>query len=164
LGPNWRDGTTEEGAYDVFFEALGASKRYKAMYRLRKVDQLRFAYGLFGLSDHADGLWLLSNAVAKDYSILEDYDHRKLKDGNLFADLDRESRQKASFERLVAISEQAIRLNPKLRGADLAAFLFNQGIGTEELFGNYEERDYTTAVYHVLGLPDRRSNAKTKRD
>ncbi|MDI9639414.1 three-Cys-motif partner protein TcmP [Kamptonema cortianum] len=160
LGSTWQKGTTEDGAFNSFFDALGERKRFKGMYRLRKLEQLRVAYGIFGLSDHADGIWLLSNAVAKDYGLLKDFDYQKEKETSLFADDERESRQRASFERLVKIAETTIRQNPSLRGADLASHLFNHGIGINELFGNYEERDFTTAVYHVLGLPGRRPHAQ----
>ena len=162
LGSNWHAGTTEDGAFNSFFEALGEEKRFKGMYRLRKLEPLRFAYGIFGLSDHADGIWLLSNAVAKDYGLLEDFDYRKEKETNLFAEDDRESRQRISFESLVRLAESTIRQNPSLRGGDLASHLFDHGIGVDVLFGNYEERDFTSAVYHVLGLPDRRPRAKAK--
>lgn len=164
LGSDWQSGTTEDGAFNSFFAALGDKKRFKGMYRLRKLEPLRYAYGIFGLSDHADGIWLLSNAVAKDYGVLEDFDYRKEKETSLFAEDDRESRQRASFENLVAIAEATIRQNPSLRGADLASHLFDHGIGLEELFGKYQERDFTTAAYHVLGLPDRRPRAKAKRN
>ncbi|HWD41305.1 MAG TPA: three-Cys-motif partner protein TcmP [Fimbriimonas sp.] len=164
LGKHWQLGKTEEGAFNSFFDALGEEKRFKGMYRLRKAEPLRYAYGIFGLSDHADGFWLLSNAVAKDYGVLEDFDYRKEKGTSLFADDERQIRQRASFETLVRIAESTIRDLPELRGADLASHLFDLGIGIKELFGMYEERDYTTAVYHVLGLPDRRPRAKAKRD
>lgn len=164
LGSRWQEGTTEDGAFNSFFDALGNQKRFKGMYRLRKLEPLRFAYGIFGLSDHADGIWLLSNAVAKDYGLLKDFDYQREKETSLFAEDERESRQRASFESLVKIAETTIRQNPKLRGADLASYLFDHGIGVNELFGNYEERDFTTAVYHVLGLPDKRPHAKAKRN
>lgn len=164
LGNDWQSGTTEDGAFNSFFGALGDKKRFKGMYRLRKMEPLRYAYGIFGMSDHADGIWLLSNAVAKDYGALEDFDYRKEKETSLFAEDERESRQRASFESLVKIAETTIRQNPSLRGAALASHLFDRGIGVDELFGNYVERDFTTAVYHVLLLPDRRPRAKTKRN
>ena len=62
----------------------------------------------------------------------------------------------------IEIAEPTIQRNPSLRGAALASCLFDQGLGMEELFGMYEERDFTTAAYHVLGLPDRRPRAKAK--
>lgn len=164
LGSNWRNCMTEEGAFNTFFEVLGGQKRFKGLYRLRKKNPLKNAYGIFGLSDHADGYWLLSNAVAKDYGILNDFDHQRHRQNNLFADEERESHQQASFQILVDIAKSTIIANPKLRGAKLASFLFKNGIGVEELFGQYVERDYTSAVYEVLGLPDKRTHAKTKYD
>ena len=164
LGSRWQEGTTEDGAFNSFFDALGDQKRFKGMYRLRKLEPLRYAYGIFGLSDHAHGIWLLSSAVAKDYGALKDFDFRKEKETSLFAEDERESRQRASFDALVKIAETTIRQNQSLRGADLASHLFDHGIGVDELFGKYEERDFTTAVYHVLGFPDRRPRAKAKRN
>lgn len=159
LGSRWQEGMTEDGAFDSFFDALGNKKRFKGMYRLRKLESLRFAYGIFGLSDHPDGIWLLSNAVAKDYGLLKDFDYRKEKATSLFAEEARESRERNSFKSLVEIAETTIRQNPHLRGANLASHLFDNGIGLADLFGNYEERDFTAAVRHVLGLPDRKHRA-----
>lgn len=164
MGNQWKDGNSEEGAFNSFFAALGNHKRFKGMYRLRKLEPLRYAYGIFGLSDHPDGYWLLSNAVAKDNGLLADFDYRKDKETSLFADSDREDKQQEAFDLLVNLSAPTIRENTGLRGADLASYLFDEGIGVEELFGKFEERDFTTAVYHVLGLPDRRGHAKAKRD
>lgn len=164
LGEEWRDGTTEDGAFNSFLGALGSKKRFKGMYRLRKLEPLRYAYGIFGLSDHADGYWLLSNAVAKDCGILKDFDFQKEKETSLFAEDESDARQRDSFESLVKIAEQTIRQHPKLVGARLAAHLFDHGIGVEELFGKYVERDFTDAARHVLGLPNGRSRAKTKRN
>jgi len=164
LGPHWREGVTEEGSFNSFFAALGEEKRFRGMYRLRKMEPLRFAYGIFGMSDHPDGFWLLSSAVAKDYSVLEDFDYRRVKDISLFAGADREDKQQRAFDLLVAFAGPTIRAHTELRGGALASFLFDHGIGVQELFGNYEERDFTTAVYQVLGLPDRRPHAKTKLD
>ncbi len=159
LGVSWQAGKSEDGAYRAFFEGLGDHKRFKGLYRLRKQAQRRDAYGIFGLSDHSDGYWLLSNAVAKDFGALRDFDLSKLKTTNLFAELEREDEEAVAFESLTTLAAPIIRANPSLRGARLASTLFDQGIGITELFGRFTERDFTTAAYHILGIPDRRSRA-----
>lgn len=162
LGPDWRSGASEDGAVETFLAALGDRKKFKGMYRLRKKEMNRYAYGIFGLSDHVDGYWLLSNAVAKDYGALKDYDYTKEQQENLFAEEERDEEQREAFEMLIEISRETILRHQKLRGAELATHLFSHGIGVQELFGAFEESDFTSASYHVLQIPDRRKGAKTK--
>ena len=63
---------------------------------------------------------------------------------------------------MLAPSPKGVRTGAVFLTPFLDPYLFDQGVGVAELFGRYEERDFTTAALHMLGLPDRKPRAKAK--
>jgi three-Cys-motif partner protein len=161
LGAKWREASTIERAYEVFFAEITTLKQFAALYRLRKQEPKSDAYGVFGLSDSPDGFWLLSDAVAKDWGTLKEFDASKASD-TLFTAVDREEEETESFEQLVELVRPIVLESSSLRSDPLGIEMFRRGVGIQEAFGRYTGPDFTNAALKVLGRPLRKKrNAKT---
>jgi three-Cys-motif partner protein len=145
LGPHWREGTTEMEAYRLFLDEIGGCKRYLGMYPLRKKETQHRAYAVFGASDSEHGFHLLSDAVARDWGALEDFDFSR-KERTLFSDVEKEDEQRADFERLVELVQPIVQRDPTLTGQKLALALYRSLRKLDAVFGRYKESDYTKAA------------------
>jgi hypothetical protein len=116
------------------------------MYRLEKKDEQRIAYGVFGMSGHINGYWLLSDAVARDHSRLANF---KRKDGqeNLFADDPEYNDDLKRFNRLLEVSRPIIAANPASKGKSLGRSVLRAY--QDEFFGQYSEKDYNRAIREI---------------
>jgi three-Cys-motif partner protein len=156
LGDKWTSAKTEDEAYRIFTEAIAKFKRYSGLYRLRKQARKKSAYGIFGLSDSPHGIWLLSEAAAKDNGILKDYDGSRQTE-NLFTQLDAEAEEQQALEDLISICRPLVEKDPTLRGAVLGIATFSSGL--VETFGKYVAADYTRAAKTILAEQSRSTHA-----
>jgi three-Cys-motif partner protein len=145
LGPRWRGGTTEMDAYRVFLDEIGRCKRYLGLYPLRKKETRHRAYAVFGASDSEHGFHLLSDAVARDWGALKDFDFSR-KERNLFSDIKKEDEQRADFERLIELVQPIVQRDWTLTGQKLALAVYRSAAKLDDLFGRYIESDYTKAA------------------
>ncbi len=56
LGQHWREANTEAKAIEIFLKEIEPLKSFAGLYMLRKIDVVRFAYGIFGLSASATAI------------------------------------------------------------------------------------------------------------
>lgn len=140
LGDNWEEAFTEEGAIEVFWDEISQMKRYCGIYQLRKKLKKYNAYAIFGLSDHPNGFYLLSDAVAKDYEELERHEV-ELYGGNLYEEEERDG----DMQKLVDILSPFTNSCEKIIGRSLALAAIEGGYAYD-LFGLYTERDYNRAA------------------
>jgi three-Cys-motif partner protein len=145
LGPHWREATTEAEAYRVLLNEISGRKRFVGLYPLRKKETLHRAYAVFGASDSEHGFHLLSDAVARDWGALADFDFSR-KEPTLFSDIDKEDEQQADFDRLVELVQPVLQREPTLTGQKLALALYRHLPRLDAVFGRYKESDYTKAA------------------
>lgn len=139
LGPGWRTATSEDAAYNVFFEQIRGLKKYACLYRLRKQERKRDAYGIFALSDSPHGLWLMSDAVARDWGTL--LHAQAAGQASLFE----AEEHSDNLDELVKLCNEAVPDCSRLRSQELAVELVKRGYA-DEIFGRYRERDFTEAL------------------
>ena len=149
LGSEWRDATTESTAYKTFFKAISGKKQYSAIYRLRKQEPKKLAYGIFAMSDSVHGLWLMSDAVAKDWGVLKSHDQAK-QEPSLFAEIEEEDQTAAFVEALIAVCRPVLAQNPKLRGAELGIAVMKNPQSLPKVYGRYTGSDFSKAARAIL--------------
>lgn len=145
LGPHWREATSEADACRLFLDAIRGCKRYTGLYLLRKKETQRRAYAVFGASDSEHGFHPLSDAVARDWGALQDFDFSR-KEHHLFSELEKEAEQQADFERLVGWVRPIVQQTPGLTGQKLALAVYRSLPDLGAVFGRYKESDYTKAA------------------
>ncbi len=150
LGPNWEVAITEDGAFRVFFNAIANMKKFSGFYALRKQEPKKNAYGIFGLSDSAHGISLLSDAVAKDWGLLKDFDgHNQTPD--MFAEDDLAE----AFDKLVGMCLPIVRSNPGITSEILSIKIFETDRGST-MFGEYKTSDFTKALRKIRAESERK--------
>ncbi|MGV3617850.1 MAG: three-Cys-motif partner protein TcmP [Fimbriimonas sp.] len=147
LGDAWTSAVTEDAAYQVFMQVLRGRKRFGGLYRLRKQEPKKCAYGIFGLSDSAHGMWLLSEAIAKDWGVLKGYDASR-RTPSLFDDVEAEQESEEALSALVSVCKPFIERDASLRGDDLGIEVFKSGF--VDTFGKYVAADYTRAAKLII--------------
>jgi len=145
LGWRWREATTETDACRIFLDEIRGHKRYVDLYPLRKKETQHRAYAVSGGSDSEHGFHLLSDAVARDWGALEDFDFSR-KTRTLLSDLEKEDHQRADFERLVELVRPVVQRQPELTGQKLAVALYRGLPRLDSVFGRYKESDFTKAA------------------
>ena len=145
MGPRWEEACTEQGAFDTFLREIAPCKRYIGLYQLRKQQTQHKAYGIFGASDSVHGYVLLSDAVARDWGQLKDYDIER-SERNLFSDIEREVEQQVAFDQLVEMVRPLVRRDVGLKGQPLARKLYSSGVDLGHAFGRYTESDFNHAA------------------
>jgi three-Cys-motif partner protein len=119
IGPQWRQAATETAAYSLFLNEISRCKRFVGMYPLRKQATQHRAYAVFGASDSEHGFHLLSDAIARDWGALKDFDFSR-QARTLFSDIEKEDEQQVAFERLIELVQPLIARGPTLTGQKLA--------------------------------------------
>jgi three-Cys-motif partner protein len=145
LGPYWQQATTEMAAYDLFLDEIGGCKRFVGLYPLRKQETHHRAYAVFGASDSEHGFHLLSDAIARDWGALKDFDFSR-QGPTLFSDMEQEDEQQAAFERLRELVQPLVARDSSLTGQKLALALYRSLPKLDSVFGRYIESDYTKAA------------------
>ncbi|MFN3653016.1 MAG: three-Cys-motif partner protein TcmP [Armatimonadota bacterium] len=148
LGDRWREVDSEIDAHRLFIQELSGLKRFTGLYPLRKKQTLHRAYAIFGASDSVHGFHLLSDAVARDWGALKDFDFAR-KPATLFSELDPEDEQQEEFDRLVQLVRPILLHQPELSGQKLALALYRSLQSPGSIFGQFVERDFTRAAQSV---------------
>jgi three-Cys-motif partner protein len=140
-GSGWNELKTESEIYDRFVTSLreGATGKYVGLYKLEKRDQRRVAYGIFGVSEHLNGYWLLSDAVARDFSRLSEFKTAKTQN-QLFADDPEYNEELKRHQLLTDLARPIISGAPDLTAKELGKQLLERN--RDQLFGQFAERDF----------------------
>jgi three-Cys-motif partner protein len=149
LGSEWRGATTEDAAYKTFFKAIGGKKHYNAIHRLRKQEPKKLAYGIFAMSDSVHGMWLMSEAVAKDWGVLKTFDQAN-RELNLFTEVEDEDQTVAFYETLVSVCRPVLAQNPKLTGSALGIAVMRNPQSLRRVYGRFTAADFSKAARAIL--------------
>ncbi len=145
VGSRWREVTSQDTAYEVYENELKPLKVFSGLYWLRKQEPKADAYGLFGLSDHIDGIWLLSEAIAKGWGGLRDFDF-KTQEKTLFSESEFEDENEKVFIELCAMCEPFLRVDSKLSSEALGRKVLGSKEGLRATFGRFKGSDFTKAA------------------
>lgn len=125
-------------------------KRYAAIYQLRKRHRFQHAYSLFALTDSEHGMWLLSNAIAKDLGLIYSHDSKN-ETSSLFGELEDEK----EWQLLVDFMKPHVLSNPEWNAKKLGPYLMRQPGGLDILFGSYRETDISRARREIMEMSSR---------
>ena len=120
-------------------------KPYVGLYPLRKRETQHRAYAVFGASGSLHGFHLLSDAVARDWGALKDFDLSR-GERDLFSEVERHDEQLDEFEQLYELVLPVLRRHPRLTGQKLAIYVYRSLKALDAIFGRYKERDYSQAA------------------
>lgn len=148
LGHDWAKATTAECSLQVFMDAIRPFKQYAVPYRVRKKDIGIDAYVIYALSDSEHGMWLFSNAIARDLVLTERLGAKKI-EMTLFAEEEEEGR----FRSLVDFVRPYVKAHPRENEKKLGPLMMKDAEGLQFLFGAYSEKDVRRAIKEVKTRP-----------
>lgn len=148
VGDGWSELKSESETYQHFVDDLHrhAIGKYVGLYKLEKRDQRRVAYGIFGVSGHINGYWLLSDSVARDFSRLAE---TKSSHGleNLFSADPAYNDELRRHQLLTELARPVVSEAPDLTAKELGKQLLERN--RDQLFGQFAERDFGRVLREI---------------
>lgn len=149
IGPDWQEVDSEAHAVRKWRSKCSPFKKFFATYPVRKADRQENIYEFWGASQSHHGFALLSDAVARDSKLIEDYDAKKaLKRTGQFKMFETEGRE-AEFMNLVEIVRPIVAANPKIRSRDIYLGIHADPANAQQVFGKFTTPNVTEAAKFV---------------